>query len=144
MTTIAYKDGVLAADTRVTIGDVIDPSEHKKVFRLKNGALVGLGGDTGAAMSFLKQLKADPDDFDNIAVDRGKELNAIYVKPNGKVFERDNNGWAPITSGYAATGSGYVPALVAMRMGASAKEAVKIAMEFDKNTGGKVRSVKLK
>ena len=143
MTTIAWKDGVLAADTRVTIGDVIDPSEHKKVFRLKNGALIGLSGDAGVMMRVLKQLRRDPDDFESIDVHKA-ELNAIYVSADGKVFERDSNGWTRITAKYAATGSGYVPALVAMRMGASAREAIKIAMEFDKNTGGKVRSVRLK
>lgn len=140
MTTIAYKDGVLAADTRATIGDVIDPSEHKKVFRLKNGALVGIAGNSGETHTVLKKLRAKPDDFMNIKFGN----NAIYVKPDGAVFEHDGGGWSKITAKYAATGSGFVPALVAMRMGASAKEAVKIAMDFDKNTGGKVRSVRLK
>lgn len=143
MTTIAYKNGVLAADTRCTIEDVIDPSQHKKVFRFKNGALIGLAGDTGVMMNVLKKLRRDPEDFETIKVDK-KDLNAIYVKPNGKVFERDDNGWIPITAKYAATGSGYLAALVAMRCGKSAVQAIKIAMEFDKNTGGKVRSVKLK
>lgn len=143
MTTIAYKDGVLAADTRCTIDDVIDQSEHKKVFHLKNGALVGLAGDLGVITAVLKKLRRDPDDFEVIKVEK-KELNAIYVRADGKVFEKDSNGWIPVTAKYAATGSGYLAALVAMRCGKSAREAIKIAIEFDKNTGGKVRSVKLK
>lgn len=113
------------------------------MFRLKNGALIGLSGDAGAMMSVLKVLRRNPNDWESINTHKC-EVNAIYVSPDGKVFERDNNGWTRITAKYAATGSGYVPALVAMRMGASAREAIKIAMEFDKNTGGKVRSVKLK
>lgn len=143
MTTIAFKNGVLAADTRCTIDDVIDPSEHKKVFRFKNGALIGLAGDTGVIMAAIKKLRRDPDDFESIKADK-RELNAIYVRADGKVFEKDSSGWTPITAKYAATGSGYLAALVAMRCGKSAVQAVKIAMEFDKNTGGKVRSVRLK
>lgn len=140
MTTIAYKDGVLAADTRATIGDVIDPSEHKKVFRLKNGALVGSAGTPGETRVILKKLRKNPDDFESIK----SPNNVIYIKPDGKIFEHDGSGWSPINAKYAAIGSGHLPALVAMRLGKSAREAIKIAIEFDKNTGGKVRSVRLK
>ena len=55
----------------------------------------------------------------------------------------ESAGWVETEAKYYAIGSGRLPALVAMRCGKSARQAVKIAMDFDKNTGGKVRSVQL-
>ena len=45
--------------------------------------------------------------------------------------------------GFYAIGSGRDFALAAMRMGADAKKAVKIASEFDIHTGGRIRTMRL-
>ena len=45
MTTIAYKDGVLAGDQRLTSKGFIWHDKERKVFRLRDGSLFGASGD---------------------------------------------------------------------------------------------------
>jgi hypothetical protein len=68
---------------------------------------------------------------------------AIIVRPNGSAEFHDKCGWHPIETTTFAFGTGEVAALVAMRMGADARQAVKIAAEFDVWTGPEVDSISL-
>jgi len=140
MTTIAYKEGILAGDTRVVDDDLIDPGEVRKVFRLKNGMLIGFAGPLGHIQESLRKIRKDPDGIHAIT----KGVNAIVVYPDGVVKVLDDGGWTETKAKYFAIGSGKIPALVAMSCGKTAREAIKIAMDFDGNTGGKVTVVKLR
>lgn len=44
MTTIAYRDGILAGDSRITRGEVLLPAGQKKLFRLPDGSIAGTTG----------------------------------------------------------------------------------------------------
>jgi len=50
---------------------------------------------------------------------------------------------SPIVDPYFAVGSGQQFATAAMYMGATAEEAVKVAMALDPNTGGDIQTLKL-
>ena len=145
ITTIAYKKGILAADTRISTENEIDISEFRKVFRLKNGVLIGFAGEVGRIQKTINALRRNPDDITVIKGTRGgNELEALLVGHDGSISHFDGSNWFEVNAEYYAIGSGDTHAIVAMYMGASAKKAISVAMHFDKNTGGSIRTVKLK
>lgn len=144
MTTIAYTAGVLAADSRVTQEGRIDPGNYTKIERLPGGALFGGSG----SIARLKKLR-------NHIVSCNKDLlptwdeaagtEAICVCPDGTAWSYGGEGvWLECKGAYLATGTGADYAYGAMAHGASAKEAVKIAKQFDPSSGGPVRVLRLK
>jgi ATP-dependent protease HslVU (ClpYQ) peptidase subunit len=143
VTTIAYKNGIMAGDSRITAGeDEISPGAVRKVFRLSNGTLIGFAGTLAKIQEVMKQLRKTPSKID-FKVAKGEELHALIVYSDGVVRELDSEGWTEIKAPYYAIGTGSLVAKVAMACDKSPAEAVRMAMKFDKNTGGKVQIVKL-
>jgi ATP-dependent protease HslVU (ClpYQ) peptidase subunit len=146
VTTVAYKDGVMAADSQCTSGASSD--DTTKIFRLKSGGLFGFAGSAGYGMLVYEwlclgaKLKHKPKILDD---DDG--IEAIVVSPSGEVSMMDNY-LAPIsvTSGVTAIGSGGDQAKALMRSGMSAGEAVEfiVANRLDIFTGGEVQVLALK
>ena len=137
MTTIAYCDGVLAGDTRITIGDLISPETATKVIKLPSGALLGMSGTWARCCALQRALENDhplPD---------LKGVDAILISPDGRVYAYDRDAWNPIDTPYYALGTGADYAYVALWLGHDAVTAVKAGIKFDKNSGGKIKSVKL-
>ena len=122
--------------------DTIDPADVTKVYKLPNGTLIGFAGTLAKIQKCLRELKKNPDDI-NIDLADDDIFECIVIYPDGKVKFLESEGWVETEAKFYAIGSGRIPALVAMRCGKSARQAVKVAMDFDKNTGGKVRSVQL-
>lgn len=141
MTTVTYKAGIMAGDTRGVTGELVEPGNFRKVFKFKDGTLMGFSGEIHELQRIVKEIKKNP--TVNVNTKSGK-INALRVSPDGKVSELDDGGWIESDAKYFAIGSGRVPALIAMRCGKSAREAVKIAHEFDRNTGDKIQTVRLK
>lgn len=137
MTTIAYRDGVLAADTATWIndGNVRCPGRTGKLRRLSDGSLYSGAGASAQIEEFGNWLesgcKGDKPKADDISV--------LHIRLDGTIvlyageLERVA-GEAP----FYAVGSGASAALGAMMAGASAAEAVRIAMEVDPYTAGEV------
>jgi hypothetical protein len=73
-------------------------------------------------------------------------LQALIVRPNGRIFlfESRRHGLVPVEDGYHAIGTGMAIALGALYAKASAAVAVKAAIKHDRNTGGKVQTIRLK
>lgn len=145
MTTIAYRDGVLACDSRISNGDWTTPGRAEKIFRLANGGMVGFAG----AASKIEWLKAwieagRPEDGRPTTLP--DEVHAIVVGPDGRVefLEGSRCGVWTFNAPFYAMGSGRVPALAAMMTGASAKRAIIVASALDPSTGGAVRFLRLK
>ena len=141
MTTIAYKDGIIAYDSRVTRSwMIVDDNEEK--MEIVKGHYFFYTGETDAH----EQLKACY--FGGKAKSQVK-CNAMVYDSNKKTIKiigvDDDTGliWAtPIHQrSCEATGSGEKHAFTAMDMGASAYEAVNITMKRDLCTGGKIRTV---
>jgi ATP-dependent HslUV protease subunit HslV len=137
MTTIAYRDGVIAADTRETENGLIYPVLSKKIVKLPDGSLFGASGDAEECETLLEtaQRRRAPPEL--------KECNGLHIKTDGSVWFFEQTRWVKIDAPYIAIGSGRVPAMVAMRLGADPAKAVNIAMEFDAHTGGSIMVEKL-
>lgn len=150
MTTVAYRDGILAADSCYTEQTEDGGSRQfgtKKIYEARRSPKggyehciwVGFAGGRGWRRA-LAWLKAGAD-FENIPeFAEGEDFSAIVVETWGgirRVYVLDSN-MEPedIQEPYHAIGSGAKCAFTAMDMGASAEEAVKLAARRDPYTRG--------
>jgi len=140
MTTIAYKDGVIAYDSQVTRGDVITYNDYEKC--LERGGVKFFC--SGAVSDYQKLVDvyfgAKPDghiDVSAIVLD-GESLMLVAV-------DSDTGLWkSPIMRDRPyAIGSGTPYAFAAMDMGATAYQSVEMAAMRDTSTGGTIRTVLL-
>jgi ATP-dependent protease HslVU (ClpYQ) peptidase subunit len=140
MTTIAYRDGVLAADSLVTLGDTKVHGYYHKIVRIDDH-LIGTAGSVAACQHFLDWLREGGDES---APPKG-DYKALVVNPKGKVREFENGSLLPVPRGakFFSIGSGSPYALAAMYAGASSTDAVKIAAKIDTSTGLPVRVLKV-
>lgn len=145
MTTIAYKDGVIAWDSRVTAENFIVDDEYDKHI-----VIADIHFFCSGATEFV-------DDFCNAYAARSPtvkdmDVSAIVLESNGKLFKaaiEERQGqfriWrAPIPLGrMSALGSGHDFVLAFMDTGLTAEEAVHRVMKFDAATGGKVHTFQI-
>ena len=138
MTTIAYKDGVLAADSLITSANNARCGSVRKIGEAGD-MWWAYSGATHQMESFEQWAKSgmmgDPPKFENQGV-------GIIVSPGGIVREWWGDGWLEITSDAHAWGSGERIARGAMMAGASAKRAIEIAIALDIETGGEVQELR--
>ncbi|EGH43290.1 hypothetical protein [Pseudomonas syringae] len=135
MTTIAYKDGVIAYDSRRTCdGRIVTDSADKK--RERDGHAFFGSGSTSDILNLIDAFfgaKIEGEcDAQVIAVHGGQVTEIIWAE--GRLFKY------PVDHEYAI-GSGSDNAITAMDMGATAAEAVEMAMKRDTATGGQVRTL---
>lgn len=143
MTTIALKNGILAADTLATMLDetnkVIEKHYVRKLLKLPNGTLVAYTGSWQSVLNALVSWCAgilckpfDEGDTEGLAINpEGIPMYVFNHEVVGDIVpEKAAKG--------IALGSGAPYATVAMRVGFSARMAVKIASLFDPCTGGDV------
>lgn len=145
MTTIAYKDGIIAADTQLTIGDVKMVSADK-INVLNNHTIFAAAGETPAiilAERFFRQddweskLDSRPDIPKEDKEDNPLDAILIY---KGKAYLVDRTCLPePLNHPFYAVGSGWKFAMAAMHSGLSAPDAVKFASELDVYTNDKIR-----
>lgn len=149
MTTIAYRDGVMAADMMMTRGN--EPVYGVvKVFRTKH-FLVGMSGSFVNVQPFREMIESwetpgsDPTDlwrcWNDEAPDFQNGVCATIVNEYGDIFSVVDAPPVRIPAQFDAIGSGACYAMGAMGMGASAAEAVRVAKRFDVNTGGNILKV---
>lgn len=135
MTTIAYRDGILAADGRTTYGDTIFSDQSRKIHRLSDGALFALCGDVAYVQPMLDALEDD-----EAELPQGEGFTAVIVEKDGKVrLYEGKGGYIALDASYYAFGSGEEYAIGAMDMGASAEEAVRVACGRDLGSGGDIQ-----
>ena len=140
MTTIVYKDGVIAYDSRMTAGSMIYNDKYNK--RINQGGvsffLTGAVADHQTLVDmYLNKIPVRDLESQALVYDKGVVYN--IEADEGRFFITPLN-----KDDMEAIGSGSKYAYTAMDMGATAKEAVKMAMKRDTNTGGRIREVKLK
>lgn len=147
MTTIAYKDGVMAADSRSTRNGTIVSERCCKIFKAKNGWLIGWTG-SAPLIDKIKEwadggCEGEPPAIPKNGDDTSSGL-ALIVKGDGSIWELDHHGVLdPVNGDFMAEGSGWEIAMGAMAAGKSAIEAVEVAKTLDIYTGGDVQSVRL-
>ncbi len=142
MTTIAYKAGILAADTQVTQDDVKYLSSDKITVISKDTVLAG-AGDVGEILKLEKFFRDYPDWKENL--DKKpvikRSLDAILIS-NGKPYTIFKNDFPDLLGHpFIACGSGWKFAMAGMHMGLSAPDAVKLASEFDINTNDRIKYI---
>lgn len=158
MTTIAFRDGIMATDSHVTFGDDFC-TRCNKVFRLKYGHLAGFSGDADERdlLAILHTIRSEKNLPTRATLETLKqEFNVLLVLKNGRVFyvscvlvdlQSDAIFSAQIIENeekYGAVGNGFRYAIGAMAAGASARDAVVIACKYDIFTGPPVKTYNLK
>lgn len=137
MTTIATDGWSLAGDGRSTNGDAVSDTDRRKVFPLEDGSIIGISGRTRDGERAARALLANPSDHG----DAKGDYTLLRLHRNGRVEVYEGSLSDPIKARPPyAIGSGWVPAVAAMRAGAEPKAAVKIAASLDVFTGGKITS----
>ena len=144
MTTIAYKDGIVAYDSRITEGSFVVDNNCDKMRKVQ-GLTFFVCGDVAGENALIRSYvngACTEEDAETAAhsmawvVDGGIIYRLLtlegelYIEP-----QRPGN--------HIALGSGTPFAIGAMDAGASAMEAVKIAAQRDVATGGKIRTWKI-
>lgn len=144
MTTIAYKDGVMAADGHCVNGWVVVSINQVKMHRLPDGSICGGSGVVAHLARYIESLIAGTPD--RAALTNGTEhSDVLLVRPSGllEYHHRDGVDLLPDLK-FHAIGSGWMTAIGAMEMGgASAKKAVEIARKRDMGTAGRIRTMQL-
>lgn len=151
MTTIAYRDGILASDGRMTSGGIIVSEETEKVFRcdgrIMGRKVVAFGISGHSAAVHYVNMKEGVDTGTRFPV--GIYFNLIAICEDGAVIELskvEEDTYCHINevkASYHAAGSGYQLALGAMSTGCSAEGAVMAAVKHDSGTGGKIKVIEV-
>lgn len=146
MTVIAYKAGVMAADTMLSAYN----SQHRaqKIVRLPDGGVAGGCGQWNRAWAGLKYL-ADGGDMDarpNPRLPEGPPdidgATLLVAKPDGSLWLIEDEFPAfPIRDVVASVGCGSDAALMAMNLGHSAVQAVAAVARQDLLCGDPVQSM---
>lgn len=142
MTTIAYRDGMLAADSQVN-GAGGRLGFTTKVGRAPDGTIGAVAGQLRDTAAFVQWLEAGAEGDPPHLFD--EDADGILIRPDGTTFavEATSDGkpavLSPMQAPFLACGSGWRYALGAMAMGADAVKAVEIAAQFDTGTGGPVQ-----
>lgn len=139
MTTIAFRNGILAADTRSTSGETVTGSVVK-IAKAADGSLAAAVGNSAYCYRYREWVTAGRIGDAPLPVEKdgGDDAKGVLIDPAGKVWQFESRGICPIEAEYLAWGSGRDFALGAMFSGADAEAAVKAAAAHDPYTGGEI------
>ena len=140
MTTIAYKDGVIAYDSQITRGDVITYDDYEKCIEQAGVKFFCSGAVPDFQRLVDAYFGAKPDgniDATALVLD-GESLMMVAVDDATGLWKSPLLRDRPY-----AIGSGTPYAFAAMDMGASAEKAVEMAARRDTSTGGRVRTMRV-
>lgn len=143
MTTITYRDGIMASDSRAFAGDALPIGRKQKAFRLESGDLVGISttvpGLGDSLIGWIVNDRCEPDRFP-ARFTEGKSWTILLVRSGGVFFCNDTAYLSgPLDAPYFAIGSGERYALGAMAMGASAERACEVGIDLDPWSDGPIQ-----
>lgn len=149
MTIIAFKDGVMAADTMLSSHN--SQNRAQKIVRLPDGGVAGGCGLWNRAHSGLRFLAegGSPDDRHVSADVIGgppciQDAAILIAKPDGSLWLLEDEFPAfPLRDSIAAVGCGTEAAMMAMTLGLSAVEAVAKVTKQDVLCGEPVQSMEV-
>lgn len=148
MTTIAYKDGVVAFDSLVVNGNTIigyDNAKAKRYIFKDRTFIMAAAGSVFSCDKLEKWAETNLDPEHRPDTDDSGSLQAFMITDEEELFLIDTSfiPWK-IETEFFSVGNGDDLAFGAMANGASALEAVKVAAKYNVNTGGKIRQLKIK
>jgi 20S proteasome alpha/beta subunit len=132
MTTIAYRDGVLASDSRFIVNGWKQPYPAKKLFRMNDGTVCAVTGDYAVSVALVRWLDSDQKEASPSLGEGGRVIHLIR---DGEITVYEMSGSFEVRAEFAAWGSGSPAAHAAFHMGADAVKAVEIASLVDDGTG---------
>lgn len=158
MTTIAFKDGILAADGRATVGNRIVSDACRKIHRVEKQDLMiegekvlafALAGTVSSTLVLKRILASEEGLLAGTGVDTDDSFSAIVVTPT-TVYMASKGEESPnidVWDWYdqpASIGSGSAIASHFLTTGATAIEAVEEAIKTDTGSGGELQIVNIK
>ena len=129
----------MACDSRIT-GGFISKTPRKVIVGSK--CIVGFCG--GYAAGYSGALFLAGESSDRPETYSGDVEEYMILNPTGIFLADEHLRIAPISGEFCATGSGGIAAMAAMYMGATALEAVRIAIKCDECSGSPAREYRLK
>lgn len=147
MTIVAYRDGIMAADSAIWASDKhIICSYRKKIMRSDGGSLFGTSGSVANSLRAERHIKTCGLDFSKFKdVLPDGNFSGLLVMPNGKIFILEADMWPqPIRMKWAAIGAGSTFSMGALAAGASAEQAVRLAIKHTDCGGGPVQVERLR
>lgn len=134
MTTIAYKNGVVACDKQCTDNGRICKGSYKAVLTADKVYVVT--GKITMGLKFVEWLEQGGRDLEDVPAPKlkGTEILEMDLK-TGKATVWEDDFPLPVEDKIMALGSGGDIALGAMAAGASPEESIKIAEKWDDGTG---------
>jgi len=143
MTTIAYKDGFLAADSQCNNGNFkvnyLEKIEENEDF------VWASAGTVSSCYQFSLFIQSKPFKEEIFKDERHAGFCCLYYDKKKKELFYIDNDLTPekLNVEFYAIGSGAYIAYGAMLAGKNAKEAVEIAAKMDNFTGGEIKEIKL-
>ncbi len=137
MTTIAYRGGWMVSDSRAFSGERLPIGTKDKLFSLQDGGCVGVSSSNpGVSERLVRWLDAGSPEKDYPL--EGANFVALLVSATGEVFYYKDSQFpsGPLKTDFFAIGTGAEYAMGAMAQGASAIDAVHIAIQLDVWSGG--------
>lgn len=143
MTVIAYREGIMAADSRAWSGGHSPIGSKTKIRRLADGTLIGCSSSIPGAAEYVMAWYEDGMNEDDKLP---QSFTFLAVKPDGTAMVADDGPYmsGPLTADYFAIGSGRQFALGALAMNATAEEAVQVGIELDTCSAGPIQTLKHK
>lgn len=148
MSTVVYKNGVMASDSRSHSGTPHPIGMRDKIWRHPSGGLFGICAGTHGDSSQFKNLIMEYHtlnflDLHMLPSHFGGQI--LAVSKEGRVFYLSNGmGFVgPLRADFFAIGTGAAYAYGALAAGASPEEAVEIAISADVYSGGEIRRLDL-
>ena len=142
MTTFAYRDGILVSDSMVSTSvSLTVAGTARKVLKTKQGWLVAGAGNLRDVNRFFRWVEEGMDEDEAVKLEN---LEGLVVKDRTTILQVDE-ALMPyvIDAEFHTGGQGASVALGALAMGATAEEAVRVAMKYSLGTGGKIQKVSL-
>ena len=148
MTTIVYRDGIIAADTQISYDEELLKFNETKIVQTKQGDIIAGRGSCCGCDLFLAwytksngEWKAKHGEFPfTQVIQPDDDFTCLVATKDGKLKlydfylnEREIN-----LKDFFAVGTGAKAAYGALEMGATANQSVKVAMKYDLYSGGKV------
>ena len=153
MTVIAVKDGIVAADTMCKSGPMCNRllPGFSKIRRLPDGSVMGGAGDLYDLLLMQEWMTGgmtEPRPKLKVAPDKDNSLLVVWAKTDGSIWVMDEQEGPMFQQKQAAMyASGEFGAAMfvegAMAAGASAEEAIRLAIGCCHSVGGDVHTLKI-
>lgn len=140
MTAIAYRDGIMAADSVGWKGGHIIVPVPPKIWAPKQGGLIGCAGASNEIHQFrewMRGLNEAPDKFD-----KDERFEAIWVKPDRSIWHCWHTlKWTPMpeTTHFIPIGAEVSFMYGALHAGATAEQTVRLTIEHTDGAYGRVQ-----